>query len=72
MDNDPLAIPVKKGEILFLLMRSRKAALKKEYYVEGEMSKSDIVLCLCFWVFSVFMGLIHCGFGVFLFLTYNL
>ena len=49
MDSDPLAIPVKKGEILFLLMRSRKAALKKEYYVEGEMSKSDIVyMCLCF------------------------
>ena len=27
---------------------------------------------LCFWIFSVYMGLIHCGFGVFLFLTHNL
>ena len=64
MDSDPLAISVKKREILFmLLMRSRKAALKGEQYVEGELSKLDIIfICVMFWVFSFFMGLIHCGF----------
>ena len=38
MNSDPLAIPVKKGEMI-LMMRSRKAALKGEYCVEGELSK---------------------------------
>ena len=46
MNSDPLAIPVKKGRCFFLLlmtlmMRSRKAALKGEYCVEGELSKSE-------------------------------
>ena len=46
MDSDPLAIPVKKGEMFFLLLmrlllRSRKAAFKGELCVEGELSKSE-------------------------------
>ena len=38
-------------------------------------SCQDQRLCLyllMFWVFNVYMGLIHCGFGVYLFLTHNL
>ena len=38
LNSDPLAIPIKKGE-MSLMMKSRKANLKGEYCVEGELSK---------------------------------
>ena len=66
MDSDPLAIPIKKGEMFFLLlMRSRKAALKGSNVLrESCQNQRHCLYMLMFWVFSVYMGLIHCGFGV--------
>ena len=76
MDSDPLANPVKKGEIYKVFVENQ--LLRGSNMLRGSIQKQIVsillycYLCLCFWIFIVTMGLIHCGFGVFLFLTHNL
>ena len=40
--------------------------------LRGSSQNQTLLICVYVFGYLVFMGLIHCGFGVFLFLTHNL
>ena len=72
MDSDPLAISVKMGEN-FVDWKAEKLLLRGSNVLRGSCQNQRLCLyMLMFWVFVIYMGLIHCGFGVYLFLTHNL